>query len=254
MSQLHGRFCWHDLMSPDTTRAIAFYKAVVGWGAQEFASDASYTMWTAGGSPNGGIMTLTEEAKAMGAPPHWLAYVGVRDLTAFIAKATALGGKILVPPTEVPDAGAFSVIQDPQGAVFGAFQPAGDMPDHGSGVGQMTWHELNATDHTAAMGFYTELFGWQKSETMDMGDGNTYQMFAHGGRTVGGMFDRNEQMPPPHWLSYITVSDLDKALKSVTTNGGQILNGPMKVPGGDRVAQCLDPQGAAFALHEAAPS
>jgi predicted enzyme related to lactoylglutathione lyase len=34
--------------------------------------------------------------------------------------------------------------------------------------------------------------------------------------------------------------------------GGTVLNGPMEVPGGDMVAQCLDPQGAAFALHSTA--
>jgi predicted enzyme related to lactoylglutathione lyase len=54
---------------------------------------------------------------------------------------------------------------------------------------------------------------------------------------------------PPHWLYYVKVDDLDAALERVKERGGQVLNGPMDVPGGDRVAQCLDPQGAAFALH-----
>jgi uncharacterized protein len=31
----------------------------------------------------------------------------------------------------------------------------------------------------------------------------------------------------------------------------QVLNGPMEVPGG-LIAQCLDPQGAMFALHSSA--
>ena len=31
--------------------------------------------------------------------------------------------------------------------------------------------------------------------------------------------------------------------------GGKVLNGPMDIPGDDRIAQCLDPQGAAFAIY-----
>ncbi|MDQ3387969.1 MAG: hypothetical protein M3483_00545 [Gemmatimonadota bacterium] len=34
--------------------------------------------------------------------------------------------------------------------------------------------------------------------------------------------------------------------------GGQVLNGPMEVPGGGWIAQCLDPQGSAFAVHQEA--
>jgi predicted enzyme related to lactoylglutathione lyase len=67
---------------------------------------------------------------------------------------------------------------------------------------------------------------------------------------LGGMFDLVPDMQmPPCWLYYITVADLDAALERVKSHGGQILNGPMEVPGSDRVAQCMDPQGAAFALH-----
>ena len=45
------------------------------------------------------------------------------------------------------------------------------------------------------------------------------------------------------------VPDVDAAVEKVKELGGQVLNGPMEVPGGDKVAQCCDPQGAAFALH-----
>jgi hypothetical protein len=55
---------------------------------------------------------------------------------------------------------------------------------------------------------------------------------------------------PPAWLMYVKVLDLDTSLAAVRSGGGQVVNGPMEIPGGDRIAQCLDPQGAAFALHE----
>ena len=60
--------------------------------------------------------------------------------------------------------------------------------------------------------------------------------------------------PPASWLLYVTVPDVHAKIEQVTALGGQVLNGPMEVPGGDFVAQCMDPQGAAFALHSAKPS
>ena len=90
---------------------------------------------------------------------------------------------------------------------------------------------------------------------MDMGGGNTYQMFGRGGDSLGGIFTKTPEMPmpgPPGWLLYISVADIDAAVAQAGTSGGQVLNGPMEVPGGDLVAQCMDPQGAAFALHAVA--
>jgi predicted enzyme related to lactoylglutathione lyase len=54
---------------------------------------------------------------------------------------------------------------------------------------------------------------------------------------------------PAAWLYYIHIADVTEAVTKVELLGGQVLNGPMEVPGGSFIAQCLDPQGAAFALH-----
>ena len=90
---------------------------------------------------------------------------------------------------------------------------------------------------------------WQKTDAVESPMG-VYQMYGKGGRTFGGMATRPKDYPaPPHWLHYVKVDDLDAALARVEKAGGQVLHGPMTVPGGDRVAQCMDPQHAAFALH-----
>jgi hypothetical protein len=57
---------------------------------------------------------------------------------------------------------------------------------------------------------------------------------------------------PPAWLYYTMVDDIDEAVERVRGSGGQVMNGPMEVPGGSMIAQCMDPQGAMFALHAAA--
>ena len=55
-------------------------------------------------------------------------------------------------------------------------------------------------------------------------------------------------MPFPFWLFYFNVDNIDAAAERVTTNGGQVLMGPIEVPGGGWIIQGRDPQGAAFSL------
>ncbi len=250
-----GRFCWHDLMTSDPDAAQNFYKKVAGWGTDKWeGGETPYTMWTNEQGPLGGVMQLPEEAKAMGAPPHWIAYIYAPNVDETTNRATELGANTLVPPTDIPTVGRFSVLMDPQGAVFAAFQSSQDAPGHDNPAqqGEFSWHELATTDHEAAWGFYADLFGWQKTDAMDMGDMGIYQMYGRGGDLpLGGMFNKPAEMPTG-WLHYIKVADVNAAVDTVKELGGQILNGPMEVPGGDLIAQCLDPQGAAFAVHSAA--
>jgi len=253
MSDRQGNFVWYELLTSDVNGAIKFYKDVIGWGTQAFEGGATpYTMWTAGGPPVGGVTTLPAEAKKMGAPPHWLAYVAADDVDALTKKATSLGAKTYVAPMDIPTVGRCSVIADPQGAVIALFKGSGTQspPPAEPSNGHFSWHELLAAEWEPEFRFYSQLFGWQKTDAMDMGPMGTYQMYGKGGRTFGGMMTKRKDYPaPPHWLYYVKVGDLDAALGRVKKGDGKVLNGPVEVPGGDRVAQCVDPQGAAFALH-----
>ena len=249
-----GRFCWFDLMTTKPDAAPDFYGQIAGWTTGDSdGGEEPYTMWMNGETPIGGLMQLPEEAIQSGAPPHWLAYVSTPDLNATVEKATGLGAKVMV-EMEIPSVGSFAVISDPQGAVFAAFQPSGDTPGHDgpAAIGEFSWHELAADDWEAAWSFYSELFGWTQTDRMDMGEGGMYQMYGRGAHPLGGMFNRPPEMPWCAWLFYITVADVNAAAEKVKELGGQVLNGPMEVPGGDLVAQCLDPEGAAFAIHATA--
>ncbi len=248
-----GRFVWHELMATDPDAALGFYPKVVGWKVQTWEHDPSYRLWMMAGTPMGGLMRLPDEARRMGAPPHWMPYVAVPDVDATVRQAQAMGARVYVPPRDVPP-GRFATLADPQGAAFSVFKPAATEPlgsDEPS-LGDFSWHELTAADWRTAWEFYQKLFGWEYAESFEMGPGNTYWMFkrAGGSRTLGGMYDKTPEMPaPPHWLCYVMVQSADRAAEAVTRSGGRIVNGPMEVPGGDRIAQCLDPQGAAFAVH-----
>jgi hypothetical protein len=109
------------------------------------------------------------------------------------------------------------------------------------------WHELFAADGPKAFDFYGATFGWQEADAGAEAEGD-YRLFSAGGQTIGGMFTKPATVSVPFWLYYFTVGDLDAAAARVKAGGGKILEGPVELPGGNRVVRCTDPQGATFAL------
>ncbi len=250
-----GRHLWYELLTHDLEAAEAFYRGLIGWGIQLWEGlGTPYRMWTRGEVPLGGIMQMPAEAKAQGAPPHWLGYVGTPDVDATATRAVALGSKAHVPPTDIPTVGRFAVLADPQGALFAVYRPENEPaePEGPPQPGQFSWHELATDDPARAFGFYSDLFGWEKFEAMDMGPAGVYQIWGRNGVQLGGMFRRPAEMPVCAWLYYTMVDDVDVAAGTVKELGGQVVNGPMEVPGGDRILQGMDPQGGMFALHSRA--
>jgi uncharacterized protein len=253
MSETQGLFVWYELMTTDVPSAIAFYRDVVGWSTEPFGGGAEpYTIWKAGDVGVGGVIALTDQTNKAGGRPQWYAHVLADDVDALAMKAVSLGATSCVPPQDIPTIGRFSIIADPQGAVLSLFKPnRSEPPPRPSGPvhGHFVWHELLADDWEAEFRFYAELLGWEKRQAMDMGDMGTYQIYGKGDRDLGGMMNRPPGYPlPPHWLYYVRVDDLDAAIERVKNAGGKIWNGPMPIPGGERIAQCGDPQGTAFAL------
>ena len=243
---------WYEFMADNVDAARAFYSEAIGWSTKGWGEGAApYTMWMVGEKPVGGLMQLPQEAKAMGAPPHWMAYTTVADVDASCKQTQKLGGKILKPAFDIPTVGRVAILADPQGAAFAIFKPEGEMTPAAPNLpGSFAWAELNTTDHEAAWAFYAALFGWVAQDKMDMGKHGIYFMFADPSKTtMGGMSNMAKEMgAPPHWLHYATVEDIDAALTRIKQHGGEVVNGPMSVPGGGRVAQCKDPQGAFFAI------
>ena len=252
---LRGRFVWHELMTTDPDAASRFYPGVTGWKVQAWEQDPSYRLWMTGGVRRGGLMRLPEESRRLGAPPRWLMYVGVPDVDATVRQATSLGARTLAPPQTIP-VGRFAVLEDPQGATFALYKPSGEgQGSDEATLGDFSWHELATTDYQAAWEFYRQLFGWQSTDAMDMGSTGMYWMFGRGTGSLGGMYNKPRAMAgPPHWLSYVLVPDADQAAATVTRLGGRVMRGPMEVPGGSRIAMCVDAQGAAFAVHSQAPA
>ena len=113
-----GAMCWNELMTPDIEAAGRFYRAVFDWSSDlvDTSEDSSYTIFKGGTTMIAGMMARPQRLKDV--PPNWLTYFGVEDCDASAAKARELGGTIMQPPTDIPNIGRFSVVGDPQGAVF----------------------------------------------------------------------------------------------------------------------------------------
>lgn len=253
MSEICGRFSWFELLTSDVVAAQRFYTETFHWSTKTVdPGTGPYTMFVKGdGEPVSGLFTLSDEMK--GVPPHWTSYIGSTDVDADLATIEKLGGAVLVPASDVPTIGRFAVAADPHGASFSLLCPS-DPPDASPtepSVGEFSWCELKSGDWAAAWRFYERLFGWQKTTSHDMGPMGSYQLFSVGGIEMGGMFTKPDTMPaPPHWLYYTRVQSVEETIERARIGGAQLLNGPMVVPTGDTVAQLLDPQGAAFALHQ----
>jgi predicted enzyme related to lactoylglutathione lyase len=113
----HGAFSWNELLTTDVAAAKAFYGTLFGWDMHdEQGCGVPYTVLKAGEREVGGIMAVPPEVEGM--PPAWGSYVTVDDVDERVAAAERLGGKLVVPPRDIPGIGRFAVITDPQGAAL----------------------------------------------------------------------------------------------------------------------------------------
>lgn len=257
MANQHGNFVWYELISSDVTAAQDFYQSLLGWQfADSGQSDRVYQLASKNGNNICGIMPIPEGASI---PPCWLGYLGVDDVDSATAQIQEAGGTIHMEPFDVEHVGRIAFVSDPQGAMFYLMQatPGNNEPDskylpfaaEEPVVGHCAWNELMTSDQSAAMAFYAKQFSWVKDDNaMDMGDAGTYEFFRHGTYMIAGIMSKPAEVPVSAWSYYFRVTDIDKAVQTIKSNGGQLLAEPMEIPGGEFALQALDPQQAMFGL------
>jgi predicted enzyme related to lactoylglutathione lyase len=118
-----GSFVWNELNTRDLAKAKSFYADVFGWEANDLdMGGMDYTEFKLGDKAIAGMLAMPDMVPGH-VPAHWLVYFGVEDTDATVAKATALGSTMMVPPTDIPP-GRFSVLTDLDGATFAVLQLA----------------------------------------------------------------------------------------------------------------------------------
>src|SRR5882762_5526283 len=117
--------------------------------------------------------------------------------------------------------------------------------------GKFVWFEHVSNDVAKARAFYGKLFGWH-IESMPMGD-QTYYMIQNGDTGIGG-FRTAEPGMPSHWVSYVSVDNVDRSFKSAVANGAKSVLPPTDFGPVGRGAGVADPTGANFCLWTSAES
>ena len=253
-----GGYIWYELMTPDAEASKAFYDAVVGWDIGPAAEEmGGYRMiGRSDGKFAGGVLPLTAEMQQHGARPGWLGYIYVPDVARSIASIKDAGGQIFMGPHDIPGVGTIAMVADPSGAPFYIMNPTppANDPDAESDVfstdqpQHVRWNELSSTDQDGAIDFYTRHFGWTQEGAMPMGEMGDYKFIYANGVRIGAVMRKPPQLPVSMWSYYIGVDDIDRAAQAVRDGGGQILHGPMEIPGGEFSLNAMDPQGATFGL------
>ena len=120
-----GALCWTELTTSDLRAAESFYAGLFGWTAKRSdpAAGMEYTEMNNNGQSGVGMMPKPPQMPAQ-VPSYWMPYFMVSDVDASAGKAKQLGAKLMVPPQDIEKLGRFSVVADPQGAVFAIFAPA----------------------------------------------------------------------------------------------------------------------------------
>jgi predicted enzyme related to lactoylglutathione lyase len=252
---LPGTFSWPELATTDQKAAVAFYRALFGWGVNEqpMGPTETYSIFQIAGVDVSAAYTMRPEERQHGAPPHWNAYVTVENVDAAAERAHELGAVIVAPPFDVMEAGRMAVLQDPTGAMFQVWQA-------GKNIGArilnepntLCWTELTTSDTFTADRFYTALFGWKpKHSAPDSPMPYTEFTVEGADRPSIGMMAKPPHLPanvPSFWLPYFQVTDVDASVAKATSLGAQVHAGPQDIPDAGRFAVIADPQGAAFAV------
>jgi hypothetical protein len=250
--------CFVDTLTTDLDTAMGFYGGIFGW---EFAGPGpmpgdppgDYYVARVHGDDVAGLGGLP----ATGAPaaPMWNTHVAADSADATADRARAAGGTVLVEPFGVPPAGRMTVIADPAGAAFVAWE-AGDRAGAARVNEPSAWAMslLTTPDPTAAREFYGELFGWQAEEF-----GPSVWLFRRPGYFGG---EPDQPVPrdvvaamtgggdgPAAWSVDFWIADADAAADAAPGLGGTVVAEPFDEPMFRR-AVLAAPDGTSFSVSQ----
>lgn len=115
-SRVKPSVVWFEVVGKDGAKLRSFYTNLFGWEIAESGTGMDYGLVApANGGIGGGIGRSQD-----GGEGFVTVYVEVDDPAAYLATAEKLGGKTVVPPTEVPAANlTFAYFTDPEGHLIG---------------------------------------------------------------------------------------------------------------------------------------
>jgi predicted enzyme related to lactoylglutathione lyase len=245
-----GKPIFVELITPDLDHAKQFYAGLVGWSFRDFTGGKSrYAEAYLAGEPVAG---LVERAVPPGehVQPAWLNFFAVADVDATEKIAVRNGAKLLVEAHDRADRGREAVLADPQGAVFAVLaSSSGDPPDLLAAPGDWIWHSLITENPVADGDFYKAVFGYQVTALpATPGEQHLLLVSDDYARASANSLPEGHPNMHPHWLAYLRVDDVTRAVAKATALGGRLLVEPRVDRHGGLIAVVADPLGAPFGL------
>lgn len=226
-----------------------FYAELFDWRVAEVPGAGYALVDTAGGGGiNGGIGT------SRAGTPWATFYVAVEDPQAVLDRVQSLGGRTVVPQTEVPGMITFAMFDDPDGLLVGLVRrgaegpSAAQEPSAGAGA-PVDWFEVLGSDAARTQAFYGGLFGWH------MEGGSTGYALVDtqaGERAIGGGVGASAaEGGGTRWATfYARVRDVEAALGRAERLGGTRVYGPLNVGDHMKTGALRDPAGSVVGVYE----
>jgi uncharacterized protein len=273
---LPGVPCWVDTSQPDPRAAVDFYSGLFGWEFEDVMPADSPGRYFIARLRGGDVAAVGSQPE--GAPPAavWNTYIWVEDADDAAVAVKAAGGRVLMDPFDVADAGRMAVFTDPEGAAFCVWQAKAHK---GARIvnepGAVSFNGLNTREQEHAKSFYGAVFGWRPldlgggggmwmlpgyGEFLQRRDPGLRQRMADTGAPTGfedvvaafNPIAREEPDTSAHWSVTFAVEDADATAERAAELGGRVLVAPFDAPW-VRMTVIADPQGATFTASKFVP-
>jgi predicted enzyme related to lactoylglutathione lyase len=268
--------CWVDTTQPDPVAAGAFYGGLFGWELEDMMPPGSPAKYLIGRIRGGDVAAVGSQPEGRPSTAAWNTYVWVDSADATAAKVLDAGGRVVMEPFDVMNAGRMAVCTDPEGAAFCVWQAN----EHkGARIvnepGSVNFNNLNTRDPEGAKSFYGTVFGWETfglggdaqmwtlpgyGEFLERGDPGLRQRMAETGApdgfadvvaTLNRIADDQPDVPT-HWSVTFAVEDADATADTAAALGGHVVVAPFDAPW-VRMTVITDPQGATFTASKFVP-
>jgi uncharacterized protein len=273
---LPGVPCWIDTSQPDPEAAVAFYSGLFGWDFHDVMPPGSAGEYFIARLRGGDVAAVASRPDGGPAGAVWNTYVWVESADETVAKVLNAGGRVLVDPFDVMNAGRTAVVADPEGATFRLWQAK---EHRGARIvnepGSLNFNGLNTRDVERARSFYGSVFGW---ETLGLGAGAAMWLLGGYGdfleRRDPGLRKRmadsgappgfedvvatvnpiqgDQPEVPAHWSVTFAVENADTTAERAAELGGRVIVAPFDAPW-VRMTVIADPQGATFTASKFVP-
>jgi predicted enzyme related to lactoylglutathione lyase len=265
--------CWIDTTQPDPDAAVTFYRGLFDWEFEDVMPPDSEGRYFVARIRGGDVAAVGSAPEAAPTAATWNTYIWVESADETASKVREAGGRALIEPFDVMDAGRMALFADPEGATFCVWQAK----EHKGArivneAGSLNFNGLNTRDVEGARAFYGSVFGW---EALDLdGGGMMWALPGYGdhleeaspGLRKGmaemgappGFEDVVASIVPiagdqsPHWNVTFAVDDADATAAKADELGGRIVIPPFDAPW-VRMSVLADPQGATFIASKFVP-